>query len=62
MARTKSPSRMIVDGYANANPSWKLDAPRPYEALQLQAAEKGMGLWGLLPEQTQLWSGFASTQ
>lgn len=54
--------KMIVDGYAIANPSQKLDAPHPYEALQLQAAEKKMGLWGLLPKQTQLWSGGVSGQ
>lgn len=54
--------QMITDGYAIAKPSQISKRPHPYETLQLQAVEKKMGLWGLLPEQTRLWSGAAAAQ
>ncbi|MCU7846223.1 MAG: thermonuclease family protein [Candidatus Thiodiazotropha sp. (ex Monitilora ramsayi)] len=54
--------KMVMNGYAIAKPSGKLNTPHPYVALQRRAQLEKRGLWGLLPKQTRLWSGSAPTQ
>lgn len=49
--------QMVMNGYAIAKPSESSSTAHSYHALQQQARRDRKGLWGLLPQATQLWSG-----